>query len=223
LARRVETHGVVATSLLAGDDADDAAVPTGVVRGVVAVAGDAHGTITALDRGAGVGGVVVTAALALGDLPLLAVADAVVAERGAPLSPTCHALRRLGIPVVVEAAFATAAFSDGEHVTVGRGVARRSSPDEISQPSWSAPPPASLAVMPGVMISSFDGVGTAADAEARGRRPERPGDISGELAAPPAGGLHDAGGRALPLPPHTLSADGEPVHDDDVVDEEHLR
>jgi hypothetical protein len=206
LARRVQTHGVVATSLLV-DDEDDAGGLTG--PGSVAVAGGAQGPVCLLDRAppGPVRGVVITAAVDLGDLPLLALADAVVAERGAPLAPASHALRRLGVPTIVGLAGALDAFGDGELVTVEDGVVRPSS-------SSSSPAGPARAVVNGVEAAS-----TTPDA-AVSRRPERPGDISGELAAPPPAGLHDAVGR--PLPPTVPSADGEPVGDDDVVESKPL-
>jgi pyruvate,water dikinase len=290
MARRVETHGVVATSLLLDDEGGGAsAQQTGAVdsvAGSVAVVGSVEGRACVLDRADGSGGgalrpasgVVIASALGLSELPLVAVADAVVVERGAALSPVAHALRALGVPMLVEANGASLAFADGDAVVVDGPRLRRAGPvaaaPERSSPPSAAPPfspslgpvtapaadpapvrarehdgqastwpststePAatsssSTSVAPGVEDASSESaspsskppalasaafeVGPLVVADGRTRaRAARPGDISGEMAEPPAAGLH----HVTPAPPPPMSGDGEPIVDADVVSEE---
>jgi len=136
MARRVETHGVVATSLLLDDEPDRGArvADAGVVRGVAAVGGRAAATVCLLERAdpalpsvRPIVGVAVVSTLSTGELPLAAVADAVVIERGAVLSPLAHALRQLAVPTVVDVPDATLRLEDGEAIVVEAGVVRRAS------------------------------------------------------------------------------------------------
>lgn len=127
LPHRLETRGVVATSLLGGDDEPLRTNPGEQVE------------LTARAVASGVGkdravlldgdplkpapppvpvGVVVLRTLTLRDLPLLIVARGVVAERGNTWSPAAWVLRSLGIPTVVDAAEATSSFADGDLLVV---------------------------------------------------------------------------------------------------------
>jgi pyruvate,water dikinase len=137
LPRRLETKGVVATSLLRDDDDEHRVTAPGEARevsGRSVAAGDVNEPSVLLDGNPLFGtkpqvpsGVVVVRALTLANLPLLLVARAVVAERGTIWGPAAYALRALGVPTVVDAPQATAAFSDGEplHVDAARGTVKR--------------------------------------------------------------------------------------------------
>lgn len=208
-SRRVETRGVVATSLLVDDEAimsspgDVSEVKAGGV-----VSGSAQAVVCLADRYPdsieGVTGVAVVSSASLADLPLFVGASAVVAERGAALSPVCQALRLLGVPTLVEASAATMVFAEGEpaHVDGSRGVVKRAIAAEAETKGIA--PPASFDV-----AEQFLRAAIATDPGVRPRRVDRPGGgLSGEMPVPPAGGLH-----RMP------SEEGAPVGDDDVVEE----
>lgn len=140
LPRRLETRGVVATSLWSDEDEPrpaPAATAPGAVREIVARA-VSSGVVeeravlldgNPLERAAPAvpSGVVVLRALTLQDLPLCLVAKAVVAERGNGFGPAAWTLRALGVPTLVDAPQATATFAEGEVLVVdgGSGVVRR--------------------------------------------------------------------------------------------------
>ncbi|MDP2344307.1 MAG: PEP/pyruvate-binding domain-containing protein [Deltaproteobacteria bacterium] len=212
MSRRVETRGVVATSLLVDDEAIVTS-PGDVseLLGTPVVAGVVLDQVCLADRYPdvveGAAGVVVMSSVGLLDLPLCAAAAAVVTERGAPLSPVCQALRVLGVPTVVEAPAASMVFGDGEsvHVDGDRGVVKRAA-RAGEQTKVSVAPPAATA-------EQFLREAIATDPEGRpSRRAARPAGLSQEMPSPPGGGLHQMKIRAP-------SDEGAPVGDDDVVEE----
>jgi rifampicin phosphotransferase len=239
MSRRTETRGVVATSLLDDDDVEVVTSPgrSPTLEGVGVAAGEAGGAVCLADRvvddDQGCAGVLVVGAGSLLELPLLAVAGAVVVERGAVLSPVSAALRQLAVPTVVQAPSATAAFSDGEHVTVNAitGVVARADGSAAAPASSSTSSSASVAPMP---VGAFLREAIATDPTGRPtRRATRPGGIGSELPAPPAAGAFvvpspstgaagDPGGFSMP-PAIQISEEGAPVDDADVVDEEPVR
>jgi rifampicin phosphotransferase len=137
LPRRVETRGVVATSLLS-DDEDDLIITSpgeakelsgrSVASGIVQDEGVLlDGNPLKPGEPAVPAGIVVVRSATLRDLPLLLVAKAVVAERGTTLGPAPYTLRALGVPAIVDAPQATSAFNEREplYVDGGRGVVKR--------------------------------------------------------------------------------------------------
>ncbi len=154
LPKRLETRGVVATSLWNDDEEDEAVVTSPgeqkELSGRSVAAGVVNEPSVILDMPLGAsappaplparapnaaqppatqavpGGVVVVSAPTLATLPLLLVARAVVAERGNIWGPASYALRACGVPTVVDAPQATA-FSPGEplHVDGARGTVKR--------------------------------------------------------------------------------------------------
>ncbi len=219
MSRRTETRGVVATSLFSDEDGDEVVTSPGAARTVAAVgavAGVAEGAICVVDRGAdddgGVSGVAVVGRATLFDVPLLSVAKAVIVEGGNTMSPVSAALRRLSIPVVVQAPSATLAFGVGEavHVDGGSGVVSRL--DHLSQAERPV-------VAPVVPAEQFLREAIATDASGRpSRQAAQPADISSEMPAPPAAGIFD-----MPRVMHgtqSMSDEGAPVDDADVVDEQ---
>jgi phosphohistidine swiveling domain-containing protein len=187
LPRRVETRGVVATSLLSGEDEDEAQITTPPteeheIQGRGASSGDVHDTAVLLDpsllgaeRPSQARGVVVVRSPTLRDLPLLAAARAVVAERGTVYGPAAFALRALGVPLVVDAAHATSTLADGVHLHVDAniGVVRRAGVEHVDGP-------ASAVVDPHVFARE------AVVSDPRMRvRPSRPAQAFDEIPPPP--------------------------------------
>jgi pyruvate,water dikinase len=217
MSRRVETRGVVATSLLVDDEAIVTS-PGDVseLQGTAVVAGNVLEDVCLADRTGPIGfgdvvegaaGVVVMSSVGLLDLPLCAAASAVVTERGAPLSPVCQALRVLGVPTVVEAPAASMVFGDGEPVQVDgdRGVVKRAA--RVGEKTKAAVAP------PAATAEQFLREAIATDPTGRPtRRAAKPAGLSQEMPSPPGGGLHQMKTR----PP---SEDGAPIGDDDVVEE----
>ncbi len=210
MSRRVETRGVVATSLLV-DDETLVTSPGDVaeLHGTAVVAGSAAAAVCLADRypdaADGVSGVVVVSAASLFDVALFAAAAAVVTERGSPLSPVCQALRLIGVPTVVEAPAASMIFAEAEpaHVDGDTGIVKRVS--ALPERPLSAQGPAAVET-----AEQFLRAAIATDPTGRPKgRAERPAGLSSEMPAPPAGGLH-----RMP------SDEGAPIGDDDVVEEE---
>jgi pyruvate,water dikinase len=259
MSRRTETRGVVATSLLADDDVEVVTSPgrSPTLEGVGVAAGEGSGAVCLVDRVVddeqGCAGVLVVGAGSLLELPLLATAGAVIIERGAMLSPVSAGLRQLAVPTVVQTPAATAAFSEGELVTVNAvtGVVARSHAPAVSTASSST---ATTTVAPAAApmpVGAFLREAIATDPTGRPtRRATRPGGIGSELPAPPAAGAFvvpppssgrssgtsspsgaPAGVSSSPadvggfsMPPAIqLSDEGAPVDDADVVDEEPVR
>ncbi|HEY4222192.1 MAG TPA: PEP/pyruvate-binding domain-containing protein [Myxococcota bacterium] len=138
LPRRVETKGVVATSLLNDDDEDEVQVTapgqSKEILGRPVSAGAVADVSVRLDGAAPAPlGVVLLRAPSLGSLSLLLASKAVVAERGTVWGPAAYALRALGIPTVVDAPQATAAFAEGETLAVdgATGVVKRATASDI--------------------------------------------------------------------------------------------
>ncbi len=214
MSRRIETRGVVATSLLVDDETiltSPGEVPE--LQGTAVVAGVVNGAVCLADRYPdavdGVRGVVVVSSASLFDLPLFVGATAVVAERGAALSPVCQALRLLGIPTVVEAPAASMIFTDGEdaHVDGDHGIVTRAG--HVSAAARPAAPLVATAEQFLREAIATDPGGPRAGPGGRPpRRAGRPADFSSEMPAPPGGGLH-----------RMVSEDGAPIGDDDVLEE----
>ena len=215
MGRRIETRGVVATSLLLDDDSAVAAPhDLSELRGTPVVAGDVVGAVCLAERpgdsAVGIAGVVVWSSIGMFDLPLCAVADAVVAERGAPLSPACQALRILGVPTIVETLWASTLFGDGEPVRLDGLVGTVSTVQRAAHPDESTRvlgPPASTTA------EHFLRAAIATDPDDRRSHPTAPPRArSPELPVPPDGGLH-------PIAAPVVSEEGAAIKDEDVLEE----
>lgn len=191
LPRRVETRGLVATSLLSGEGEEiEAANVTdpGLSRdlqGRGASSGDVRDRVTHIDppvHGVPHGtesfgtarGVVVTRTPLLRDIPVMIAARGVVAERGTLYGPAVHLLRALGVPVIVDIAHATSVLHEGSSVRLdaGRGVARRVGPSDEN------------AVKDHVDAAMFAREAVVSDPRAR-VRPPRPAATFDDMPAPP--------------------------------------
>lgn len=207
LPRRVETRGVVATSLL-NDDEIEAPPATGPgvfseLSGRSVAAGVVQDESVLLDGNplrpatpAVPTGVVVVRTATLRDLPLLLAAKAVVAERGNVWGPATFALRALRVPCVVDAPSATAAFQDGTRLLVdgGRGVVRAA---PVAEEESSRPTPQRLEAN----IFAREAVLSDPRQKARAHRPADPavGLVPPPLVRPPAA-ADDGFDQPMPRP-----------------------
>lgn len=215
LPRRVETRGVVATSLLDEDEREPPVLTSpgafSELSGRSVAAGIVSDDSVLLDGNplrpaapAVPAGVVVVRSATLRDLPLLLVAKAVVAERGTVWGPAAYVLRALRVPCVVDAPAATAAFHDGTRLLVdgGRGTVRTSaSPEESSRP-----------VIARVEANIFAREAVLSDPRQRPRA-SRPADplvdlVPPPVVRPPAAG--DFGFEAPPPRPNVFERDALP-------------
>lgn len=207
LPRRVETRGVVATSLVNEDELEPPPLTApgsfselsgrSVAAGVVnddSVLLDGNPLVPA--RPAVPSGVVLVRTATLRDLPLLLAAKAVVAERGTVWGPATWALRALRVPCVVDAPAATAAFQEGTRLVVdgGRGTVRPA-PD-VDEPS--------LRPMPGRLepnVFAREAVLSDPRMQVRATRPADPdvGLVPPPLVRPPAAG-DDGFDQPMPKP-----------------------
>jgi hypothetical protein len=220
MARRVETRGVVVTSLLIDDDAQTTSPgDVACLHALPVVGGVVDGDVCVVDRVddiAGVAGVAVVGVPALADLPLLAAARGVVAERGLALAPVCQGLRELGIATVVEAPSASMVLVPGEPVRLQGGLVRRLSRESLppsqpssppsqpsppssppsqpssppSQPSSPPSPPPSSEPAAAREVLRDDGAADATERRARRAGVVGPGQLRSDLPSPPAAGLH---------------------------------
>jgi phosphohistidine swiveling domain-containing protein len=137
LSKRLETRGVVATSLLTEEaSVDELSLGNSLdgveIKGRGVSSGEVRDSVTVLDtsvpvRSSALRSVLVTKTFFLRMLPLAVASRAVIAERGTAFGPGAYMLRALGIPALVDARNATTVFSDGALVRLdaARGVARR--------------------------------------------------------------------------------------------------
>jgi pyruvate,water dikinase len=187
LPRRIETRGVVATSLLNDDENErqttepqpqqalaGRSVSSGLVTdGAILLEGNPlkPGELPAPS------GVVVARVVTLKELPLLLAARAVVAERGTTWGPAAFALRALGVPTVVDAPQATSVLAEGEALTVdaAQGVVRRA-------PAKAAGAAAPARPLVDAMVFAREAV--LSDPRAR-LRVKTPAEAQAEIAVPP--------------------------------------
>lgn len=203
LPRRVQTRGVVATSLFNEDELEAPALTVpgafSELSGRSVAAGIVNDDSVVLDAnplrpGAPVvpTGVAVVRAITLRDLPLLLVAKAVVAERGTVWGPAAWVLRALRMPCVVDAPAATAAFQSGTRLVVdgGRGKVRTAvQQDEASRP-----------VIAQVEANIFAREAVLSDPRQRARA-SRPADPHVDLVPPPLVRPPAAGDHGFDAPP----------------------
>lgn len=203
LPRRVETRGVVATSLFNVDELEPPALTSpgafSELSGRSVAAGIISDDSVLLDGNplrpappAAPAGVVVVRAASLRDLPMLLVAKAVVAERGTVWGPAAYVLRALRVPCVVDAPAATAAFQDGTRLLVdgGRGTVRTAANREES----------SRPVVARVEANIFAREAVLSDPRQRARA-SRPADPLVELVPPPLVRPPAAGDFGFDAPP----------------------
>lgn len=207
LPRRVETRGVVATSLLNEDELEPPPMTApgafSELSGRSVAAGIVSDDSVLLDgnplRPAAPpvpAGIVVVRAATLRDLPLLLAAKAVVAERGTVWGPATYALRALRVPCVVDAPSATATLQDGTRLLVdgGRGTVR---PAPVADDVPHRPTPARLEAN----IFAREAVLSDPRQQARATRPADPdvGLVPPPLVRPPAA-FDDGFDQPLPRP-----------------------
>ena len=237
--RRVETRGIVATSLLSDDDqAEDNTAPGADdgLAGHSAGAGRAQGSVWHLgadvdanefdvglrrhleDAPSAPDGapdrsralIAVAQNPQLFDLALLATAGGAVFERGSADGVVAHSLRRLGLPVVVEVPSASVRLKGDEEVVVDAVAGTVTRAARMSR----AEQPKSAAVPAELFLRE------AIATDPAGLRPfdddgraHQPGSLTGAMPMPPGAGFF-----RVPPVAGMVSDEGAPVDDEMVVD-----